>query len=166
MANVIKENGNWTPILGTTNSGGWTPKDFSGLELIIDFDNSATSGDLYSKTIDTPLSTESTFVWNTAGTTLATTADMTVSWQGTSDSSILSAASDTGWTTVAIATMTDDDTSSARTAVLLSGVNNVVWQPYNRFKFTLATATPGDFDVKCQVLGLPAMSDITHSLAL
>ena len=166
MANVINNNGKWAPIEGTANAGGFTPKTFNGKEIVIDFDGSATSGTLYSKVTPTPFSTETTFVWNTAATDCADTADMTISWQGTSDASIVDAASDTGWTTVAIATLTGSAACDARTAVLLSGVSGVVWQPYNRFKFVLATASPGDIDIKCQLLGLPSAADITHSLAL
>ena len=166
MADVIKNNGEWGPIEGTANTGGFTPKNFNGKEIVIDFDGTTASGTHYSKVLPTPFSTETTFVWNTAATDCATTANMTISWQGTSDASIVDTASDTGWTTVAIATLTDDEACDARTAVLLSGVSSVVWQPYNRFKFVLDTANPGDVDIKCQLLGLPSSADITHSLAI
>ena len=166
MADVIKNNGVWGAIEGTVNTGGFTPKNFNGKEIVIDFDGSTDSGTYYSKVLPTPFSTETTFVWNTAAIDCATTADMTISWQGTSDASIIDTASDTGWTTVAISTLTDDEACDARTAVLLSGVSGVVWQPYNRFKFVLGTASPGDVDITCQLLGLPSIADITHSLAI
>lgn len=166
MAGVIKNNGVWGPIEGAANSGGFKPKNFNGKEIVIDFDDGASTGTFYSKVLPTPFSTETTFVWNTAAVNCEDDTDMTISWQGTSDASIVDTASDTGWTTVAIATLTGSAACDARTAVLLSGVDGVVWQPYNRFKFVLATNDPGDVDITCQLLGLPSAADITHSLSI
>ena len=167
MANVIKNNGNWGPIEGTANTGGHKSKDFTGKEIVIDFDNTTDTDTLRTKYLNTPFSTETTFIWNTAGTDCAANADVTISWQGTSDQSIIEdTTSDTGWTTVAIATLTGTNACDARTSVLLSGVADVVWQPYNRFKFVVATDNPGDLDIKCHLVGLPSVNDVTHSLAI
>ena len=54
----------------------------------------------------------------------------------------------------------------ARTAVNLSGVANVVNKAYMRLKFILSAANPGDVDITCRLVNLPAVARITHTVAL
>ena len=101
---------------------------------------------------------------------------MTIYWQGTDAPSVAQAsyggggaisASDTGWTTsIAVATLTGSNDCDARTVVNLAGVSSVVNKTYVRFKYILTAASPGDVDVTCRLINIPALGNITHSVAL
>jgi hypothetical protein len=175
MADLIKNLGKWGPIEEATNTGGFKQKSYEGRQIVIDFDGSTNSGILYTGLIGVPISTETEIVWNTEAVNCADTADMTVTWQGTDDPSVANtgygngfaiSASDTGWTSVDVQDLTGSAACDARTATNLAGVSGVVNKRYMRFKFTLATATPGDVDITCRLINLPSLSKITHSVAL
>ena len=175
MANLIKNAGKWGPIEEAANAGGITEKSYEGRQIVIDFDGSATSGIHYTAPIGVPISTETEVVWNTEAVDCANTADITVTWQGTDDPSVARAkygdgiaisAADTGWTSVDVQDLTGSAACDARTATNLAGVGSVVRKSYVRLKYTLATASPGDVDITCRLINLPALDKITHSVAL
>ena len=173
MANIIENDGRWGPI--KEGSGPIFELSYTGRQIVIDFDNSTTSGIHYTAPIGIPISTETEFIWNTEAVNCTDTADMTIYWQGTDDPSVAQAnyggggaisASDTGWTSVAISALTGSAACDARTVVNLAGVGDVVNKTYTRFKFVLATATPGDVDITCRVTPIPSYGQITHSVAV
>ena len=174
MANIIENDGRWGPI--SEGSGPIFELSYTGRQIVIDFDNSTTSGIHYTAPIGVPISTETEFIWNTEAVDCGANADMTIYWQGTDDPSVAQAsyggggaisASDTGWTTSsAVATLTGSNDCDARTVVNLAGISSVVNKTYTRFKFVLATATPGDVDITCRVSPIPSPSKVTHSVAL
>ena len=174
MADLIKNNGNWGPIEEGANAGGFPIRSYEGKQIVFDFDGSTTSGVLYTGLLETPISTETEIVWNTESIDCADTADITVAWQGTDDPSIANgtvagyavSAVDTGWTSVDVQDLTGSSACDARVATNLSGVSNVVNKRYMRFKYTLAPATPGDVDITCRLINLPAIGKITHSTAI
>ena len=169
MANLIKDSGKWGPIKEGNDMS------FNGRQIVIDFDNSETTSIVYTNPFGVAISTETEFIWNTEAVDCADSADMQIMWQGTDDPSIANAASgsgsnvsaeDTGWTTVEIMDLNGSDKCDARTAVNLSGVANVVNKAYMRLKFILTAANPGDVDITCRLVNLPAVGSITHSVAL
>jgi len=169
MANLIKDSGKWGPIKEGNDMS------FNGRQIVIDFDNSETTSILYTNPFGVAISTETEFIWNTEAVDCATAADMQIMWQGTDDPSVANAASgsgsnvsaeDTGWTTVEIMDLNGSDKCDARTAVNLSGVANVVNKAYMRLKFILTSANPGDVDITCRLVNLPAVARITHTVAL
>ena len=177
MANIIENNGEWGPILEGTNSGGLPIKSFAGKQIVLDFDNSDTTSTLYTGTIKAPISTETEFVWNTEAVDCGNSADVEIFWQGTDDPSAAAvvysgvdqqgvSGTDTGWTSVAIMDLNGSSKCDDRTVVNLAGVSGVVNKPYMRLKFILTAATPGDVDITCRLTNLPALSNITHSVAL
>ena len=176
MANVIENRGYWQYPEGSANTGGHTSKSFPNAKyVILDFDNSATDSILYTDLIQSPFTTETTFIFNSEAVNCTDTADMTVYWQGTADPAISEvghgngadiSASDTGWQTVAVQTLTGSAAMDAKTVTNLAGVANVVNMPYMRFKFLLATATPGDVDIKCWLIGLPQIGNISGDSAI
>ena len=162
MANYFKNvtgkgRGIWGPIT-YTDANGDTPESFSGREVTVSFDDSTTSATLYTKLFEVPVSAETELVWNPDAVTLETTCDVTLYWQGTDDPAVAHDASDTGWTSVAVHTMTSDDTSSAKTQATLASVSNVVQKPYMRVKLVHAVgagaATATD-EVKLRLTNLP-----------
>ena len=167
MANLIKDSGKWGPIKEGNDMS------FNGRQIVIDFDNSETTSIVYTNPFGVAISTETEFIWNTEAVDCADSADMQIMWQGTDDPSVANAASgsgsdisaeDTGWTTVEIMDLNGSAKCDARTAVNLSGVANVVNKAYMRLKFILTTANPGDVDITCRLVNLPAASKITHSV--
>ena len=169
MANLIKDSGKWGPIKEGNDMS------FNGRQIVIDFDNSETTSIVYTNPFGVAISTETEFIWNTEAVDCADSADMQIMWQGTDDPSIANAASgsgsdvsaeDTGWTTVEIMDLNGSAKCDARTAVNLSGVANVVNKAYMRLKFILTAANPGDVDITCRLVNLPAVGSITHSVAL
>ena len=175
MANIIENGGKWGPITEGTNDGNIPLSSYEGRQIVIDFDNSTTSGIHYTAPIGVPISTETEIVWNTEAINCADTTDITVTWQGTDDPSVARAkygdgiaisAADTGWTSVDVQDLTGSAACDARVATNLSGVANVVNKRYMRFKYTLANANPGDVDITCRLINLPAIGKITHSVAL
>ena len=174
MANLIENGGKWGPISEGTITGGFPKSSYEGKQVVIDFDNTEATSIMYTGLIECPISTETEIVWNTEAVNCADTADITVTWQGTDDPSVAAlthggrdvAASDTGWTSVDVQDLTGSAACDARVATNLSGVANVVNKRYMRFKYTLATANPGDVDITCRLINLPAIGKITHSVAL
>ena len=169
MANLIKDSGKWGPIKEGNDMS------FNGRQIVIDFDNSETTSIVYTNPFGVAISTETEFIWNTEAVDCADSADMQIMWQGTDDPSIANAASgsgsdvsaeDTGWTTVEIMDLNGSAKCDARTAVNLSGVANEVNKAYMRLKFILTAANPGDVDITCRLVNLPAVGSITHSVAL
>ena len=169
MANLIKDSGKWGPIKEGNDMS------FNGRQIVIDFDNSETTSIVYTNPFGVAISTETEFIWNTEAVDCADSADMQIMWQGTDDPSVANAASgsgsdvsaeDTGWTTVEIMDLNGSAKCDARTAVNLSGVANVVNKAYMRLKFILTAANPGDVDITCRLVNLPAVGSITHSVAL
>ena len=125
MANFIQNGGKWGPI---DESG---QKSYEGREIIIDFDNTATTSIMYTNPFGVAVSTETEFVWNTEAIDCANTADVQIMWQGTDDPSVANAASgsgsdvtaeDTGWTTVELLDLNGSSACDTRTVVNLSGV--------------------------------------------
>tara|TARA_R100000808_G_C2087025_1_gene108821 strand:- start:242 stop:751 length:510 start_codon:yes stop_codon:yes gene_type:complete len=169
MANLIEDSGKWGPIKEGNDMS------FNGRQIVIDFDNSETTSIMYTNPFGVAISTETEFIWNTEAVDCADSADMQIMWQGTDDPSVANAASgsgsdisaeDTGWTTVEIMDLNGSAKCDARTAVNLSGVANVVNKAYMRLKFILTAANPGDVDITCRLVNLPAVGSITHSVAL
>jgi hypothetical protein len=169
MANFIQNGGKWGPI---DESG---QKSYEGREIIIDFDNTETTSIMYTNPFGVAVSTETEFVWNTEAIDCANTADVQIMWQGTDDPSVANAASgsgsdvsaeDTGWTTVELLDLNGSSACDTRTVVNLSGVANIVNKAYMRLKFILTAANPGDVDITCRLINLPAIGSITHSTAL
>ena len=100
---------------------------------------------------------------------------MEVFWQGTDDPSIANAASgsgsdvaaeDTGWTSVSVQNFAGSEAADTRTSTNLAGVANVVNKAYVRFKYILTAANPGDLDITCRLVNIPALGNVTHSVAL
>ena len=174
MANLIEDGGKWGPI--EEGTGAIKQKSYDGRQLVVVFDNSTTAGIHYSNPIGVPISTETEFIWNTEAVNCTDTADMTIYWQGTDDPSIANAASgsglivtaeDTGWTTSsAVATLTGSAACDARTVVNLSTIGSIVNKTYSRFKFVLATATPGDVSITCRLVNIPPLDKITYTTAV
>tara|TARA_R100000655_G_scaffold861_1_gene3549 strand:- start:4241 stop:4750 length:510 start_codon:yes stop_codon:yes gene_type:complete len=169
MANFIQNGGKWGPI---DESG---QKSYEGREIIIDFDNTETTSIMYTNPFGVAVSTETEFAWNTEAIDCANTADVQIMWQGTDDPSVANAASgsgsdvsaeDTGWTTVELLDLNGSSACDTRTVVNLSGVANIVNKAYMRLKFILTAANPGDVDITCRLINLPAIGSITHSTAL
>ena len=169
MANFIENGGKWGPI---DESG---QKSYEGRQIVIDFDNTETTSIMYTNPFGVAVSTETEFVWNTEAVDCATYADVQIMWQGTDDPSVANAASgsgsdvgaeDTGWTTVELLDLNGSDACDARTVVNLSGVASIVNKAYMRLKFILTAANPGDVDITCRLINLPALRNITHSTAL
>ena len=169
MANLIEDSGKWGPIKEGNDMS------FNGRQIIIDFDNSEATSIMYTNPFGVAISTETEFIWNTEAVDCANTADMQIMWQGTDDPSVANAASsrgsdvtaeDTGWTTVEIMDLNGSSLCDARTVVNLSSVANVVNKAYMRLKFILTTANPGDVDITCRLVNLPAVARITHTVAL
>ena len=169
MANLIKDGGKWGPI----EEGN--EKSYFGRQIVIDFDAATSSGIHYTAPLGVPISTETEFIWNTEATAAHDDSDITVYWQGTDDPSVANAAyggganitaSDTGWTSVAILTLTGSGAVKARETVNLSGVSNVAGKSFTRFKFVHATNAVNDIDITCRVTPLPTISKITHTVAL
>ena len=173
MANLIKNGGKWGPI--EEGSGAITQKSYEGRQIVIDFDNSETTSIMYTNPFGVVISQGTEFVWNTEAIDCATAADMEIFWQGTDDPSIANAASgsgsdvaaeDTGWTSVVIKDMTGSEACDAREVINLSGVANVVNKAYMRIKFILTAANPGDVDITCRLVNLPAAGRVNHSVVL
>tara|TARA_R100000152_G_C6771781_1_gene198402 strand:+ start:826 stop:1335 length:510 start_codon:yes stop_codon:yes gene_type:complete len=169
MANFIQNGGKWGPI----DEGG--QKSYEGRQIVIDFDNTETTSIMYTNPFGVAVSTETEFVWNTEAIDCANTADVQIMWQGTDDPSVANAASgsgsdvsaeDTGWTTVELLDLNGSSACDTRTVVNLSGVANIVNKAYMRLKFILTAANPGDVDITCRLINLPAIGSITHSTAL
>ena len=167
MANLIKDSGKWGPIKEGNDMS------FNGRQIVIDFDNSETTSIVYTNPFGVAISTETEFIWNTEAVDCANTADMQIMWQGTDDPSIANAASgsgsdasaeDTGWTTVEIMNLNGSADCDDRTLINLSSKTGVVNKAYMRLKFILTTANPGDVDITCRLVNLPAASKITHSV--
>ena len=76
MANIIENDGRWGPI--KEGSGPIFELSYTGKEIVIDFDNSTTSGIHYTAPIGVPISTETEFIWNTEAINWTDTADMTI----------------------------------------------------------------------------------------
>jgi hypothetical protein len=174
MANIIENNGNWGPISEGANTGGFPVVSYEGKQVVIDFDDTENTSILYTGLIEAPISTETEFIWNTEAVDCENDADVTISWQGTDDPSVARlshagqdvAASDTGWTTVEVMDLNGSSKCDSRTAVNLAGVTNVVNKDYVRLKFITTVNNPGDVDITCRLINLPAIGKITHSVAL
>ena len=173
MANLIKNGGEWGPI--EEGSGAISQKSYNGRQIVIDFDGSETTSIMYTNPIGIPLSTETELIWNTEAIDCATATDMEVFWQGTDDPSIANAASgsgsdvaaeDTGWTSVSVQNFAGSEAADTRTSTNLAGVANVVNKAYVRFKYILTAANPGDLDITCRLVNIPALGNVTHSVAL
>jgi hypothetical protein len=169
MANLIKDSGKWGPIKEGNDMS------FNGRQIVIDFDNTEDTSIMYTNPFGVAISTETEFIWNTEAVDCEDAADMQIMWQGTDDPSVANAASgsgsdvtaeDTGWTTVEIMDLNGTGKCDTRTAVNLSSVANVVNKAYMRLKFILTADNPGDVDITCRLVNLPAVGSITHSVAL
>ena len=159
MANYLKN-------IDVSPTKEWGPiafngeKDFTGRELTMVFDASTTSGTHYTGLFKVPISAETELVWNPDAVTLETGCDVTISWQGTDDPAVAHKEADTGWTTVAVHTMTSDDTSSAKTQATFASAAGVVQKPYMRLKIVHATAAGADSgtdEVKLRIVGIPPL---------
>ncbi len=161
MANYLKNikdgaSKEWGPIAWTQD--GVAHSDFSGRELTMVFDASTTSGTHYTGLFQVPISAETELVWNPDAVTLETACDVTISWQGTDDPAVAHKEADTGWTSVAVHTMTSDNTSSAKTQATFASVADVVQKPYMRLKIVHAVgagADTGTDEVKLRLVNLP-----------
>jgi hypothetical protein len=171
MANIVENGGRWGPI--EEGSGTIKEKSYHGREIVLDFDGSDTTSTLYTDTFKVPVSTDTTFVWNTEAVDCGNTADVEIFWQGTEDpSSIIEyggvdqqgvSGTDNGWNSVTIMDLDGSSKCDALTTANLSGIAGITNMPYMRLKFVLTAATPGDVDIKCRLTGLPSAARITHS---
>ena len=152
----------WGPIDLTSGSQA-LQADFSGRELKFKSDNSTAAETFYSETIDVPLGIGTTAVWNPSALAAADTSDVTISWCGTNDASVLGSFASTGWTEVAIMTLTGSGDAKVKVSVILNAVANVIECKYVRFKFVTATANVGDFDIPFRLQLIPEHTTITNS---
>tara|TARA_R110000796_G_scaffold95474_2_gene200758 strand:- start:53 stop:589 length:537 start_codon:yes stop_codon:yes gene_type:complete len=177
MANVIKDTGVWGPIEEGVNAGGFPIRSYEGKQIVLDFDNSDATSTLYTGLLETPIVSQSQFVWNTEAVDCADAADVQIFWQGTDDPSIAKGANyggsdqqgvsglDTGWESVEIMDLNASAKCDARTSVVLDGVSGVLNKSYSRIKFILTAANPGDVDITCRYVNLASINSTLSTTA-
>ena len=152
----------WGPIDLTSGSQA-LQADFSGRELKFKSDNSTAAETFYSETIDVPLGIGTTAVWNPNALAAADTSDVTISWCGTNDASVLGSFASTGWTEVAIMTLTGSGAVKVKVSGIIDATATVIECKYVRFKFVTANNNVGDLDIPFRLQLIPEHITITSS---